>query len=195
MTKYDWDAWFDGAVWKLKRGEDYDDVLRNRSVQAAIESAAIRRGLQVVSRNVDNNTVRLRVTGKLEQKTVPEGYTGLRCRVCGGPIQNNNKVGICRRSGACRRERDRLRSGRVTGYKEKNELTFRMKMLNTARNDARYSVSRSTSGRTAKRTGRIPLRSIRSIRLLATCQGMCGSSACGRTRLRATRHLPSLSRC
>jgi len=36
--KYPWDRWFDGHIWKLKKGEDYDCPTRNIQVQILIRA-------------------------------------------------------------------------------------------------------------------------------------------------------------
>ena len=43
--KYPWDKWFDGSVWLLKQGEDFDVDIE--SMRSAVYMAASRHGIKV----------------------------------------------------------------------------------------------------------------------------------------------------
>lgn len=43
--KYDWDLWFNGEVWQLTRGEDFQCAAHNMRVMA--QNRARRRGLKI----------------------------------------------------------------------------------------------------------------------------------------------------
>lgn len=44
-SRYDWDRWFDGNVWKLVEGEDF--TAKTSSFRTSVASAAKRRGHEV----------------------------------------------------------------------------------------------------------------------------------------------------
>jgi hypothetical protein len=50
-SKYPWDEWLDGSVWRLTQGEDFTAKLKSMRVYAA--TTADRRGLKVRMR-IDN---------------------------------------------------------------------------------------------------------------------------------------------
>jgi hypothetical protein len=52
VSLYDWDIWFDGAVWELKMGVDF--VCSLAQMRAAAHAAASRRGMKIETRTVDD---------------------------------------------------------------------------------------------------------------------------------------------
>jgi hypothetical protein len=61
--RYPFEQWFDGAVWRLRRGEDFD--VTPTSMRGAIYGAAKRRGYKVETRIV-SGVVMVQRTGDLE---------------------------------------------------------------------------------------------------------------------------------
>lgn len=53
--KYPWDKWFDGSIWELKRGKDFDCKATSLRVMAV--GMATDRNLTVKTRTTDENTV------------------------------------------------------------------------------------------------------------------------------------------
>jgi hypothetical protein len=47
-ARYPWDEWFDGQMWKLRRGEDFD--VMPSAFRSAISMAASRRRVKVTTR-------------------------------------------------------------------------------------------------------------------------------------------------
>lgn len=55
-SKYDWDTWFDGQVWELKEGEDYDNPVSARAAAYAAGKSRAKQG--------ENITVQVSQKGK-----------------------------------------------------------------------------------------------------------------------------------
>lgn len=64
--KYDWDKWFDGSVWRLTRGQDFQVSLP--AFRGAAGAAAKRQGIRITTRKVAENTILLQAVGE----AVPE---------------------------------------------------------------------------------------------------------------------------
>lgn len=56
-NKYPWDKWFDGSVWRLTRGQDFQVSLN--AFRGAAGQAAKRHGIRVTTRKVAENTILL----------------------------------------------------------------------------------------------------------------------------------------
>lgn len=54
-SKYSWDEWTDGEVWKVKEGEDFECPARN--FQAGLFNQAKRKGLKVRSNREEDVVV------------------------------------------------------------------------------------------------------------------------------------------
>ena len=56
-NKYPWDKWFDGSVWRLTRGQDFQVSLDG--FRGAAGQAAKRHGVRITTRKVADNTLLL----------------------------------------------------------------------------------------------------------------------------------------
>lgn len=65
--QYPYGDWFDGAVWRLRRGDDF--TVNPKSLRAAIHGAAKRRGVKVSTRIFGNVIMVQRV---IPETTTPE---------------------------------------------------------------------------------------------------------------------------
>lgn len=63
--RYKWDTWFDGAVWRLVVGEDFDDYL---SLRVSAYQAAARRGIKCSVLREEDGNVLLQARKKRENR-------------------------------------------------------------------------------------------------------------------------------
>jgi len=54
VSKYHWDTWLDGSIWKITQGKDF--MTSPGSIRCSVIAAAKRRGLQVIT-HVNKNEV------------------------------------------------------------------------------------------------------------------------------------------
>jgi hypothetical protein len=62
-AQYPWEQWFDGRMWELKYGEDFQVAVHVMAV--TVYAAARRKGLRVSVHEVGTQIIRLQVTGKV----------------------------------------------------------------------------------------------------------------------------------
>ncbi len=54
-SKYNWDEWFNGEIWELKRGEDFQNPANY--FRSQVSSRARERGLRAMTSQVGEDTV------------------------------------------------------------------------------------------------------------------------------------------
>lgn len=69
-NKYPWDKWFDGSVWSLTRGQDFQVSLN--AFRGAASQAAKREGIRITTRKVAEGTILLQAIRESSEGSLDE---------------------------------------------------------------------------------------------------------------------------
>lgn len=65
-SKYPWDEWLDGTIWRVKQGEDFD--IDTKNFRNSVRAAAFKRGLGVHTEVEDDKTLVFQTHEKKDKK-------------------------------------------------------------------------------------------------------------------------------